>query len=183
MAEQEKQDKVLFYGDKLPDAVLPDEEWKRLYDEVNAADDPTDPAFRNYIYHILRKYTEQYCVGENANKCLMCGAEQHRPIGLCFTCFNSFRTRGVIRTCGRTRVVKNSQLLCIACKERPGRTMGICYNCYRLMRKANLKNPQELIAYKQAEKEREERRRMAEKKKLENSIFVQKDPKLFKFGK
>ena len=51
------------------------------------------------------------------------------------------------------------------------------------MRKANLKNPQELIAYKQAEKEREERRRMAEKKKLENSIFVQKDPKLFKFGK
>lgn len=145
MAEQEK--KALFYGDKLPDAVLPDKEWKKLYEEVNSIDDPKDPYFRKYIYHKLEQYAEKYCVGENEHRCLFCGAEQNKSIGLCYTCFNSFRTRGVIRTCGRTRIVKNSALLCSVCKNSPGRSMGMCYNCYRRMRHLGLHSAQELLEY------------------------------------
>ena len=142
-------------GDKLPGNLMSEEDWIMVRDMVDNEPNPTSIEFRAKIYPVLIKLKKKYCVGENEEKCLLCGSTgtekiKVNPKGLCPACAKAFTGRGVLRQCGITRGFMNPQLTCICCEKEQGRTLGLCMKCYRLYKKKDGMTVEEFVA---AEKE------------------------------
>lgn len=145
-------DKKLRIGDMLPGGLLTEQEWRVLKHEFDQEKDTKSETFRAMILAQCQQLAQTHCVGENANKCLICGNHTQRKEGLCDTCFNALRVRGVLRQCGHTHRVKNADLVCAYCGASPAVTKGLCRNCYTKMKYRGLNSAEELINYEKANK-------------------------------
>lgn len=157
-------DKPLYSGDKLPGSLLTDNEWNCLKEMDAQFTDKMSFDYRDTIGRQLMRLAKTHCTGDNAGKCLLCGDNQNDPkYGLCFTCTGAFRKRGVLRQSGKTREVKNADLICSLCHSAPAQTLGVCHNCYYKMKRKGFSSVEEYKAY------------LADKiEKIPNTIFVEK---------
>lgn len=143
-------EKVYKMGDMLPGGLLTEEEWQLIKKEFEQEPDTKSESFRQMIVRQCIDLTKTHWVGENDHKCLFCGKETKRMEGLCNTCYNAIRVRGVLRQCGHTHDIKNADLACIVCGKKPAISKGVCKSCFYKMERRGFKTPDELIRFNES---------------------------------
>ena len=138
-------------GDMLPGGLLTDQEWALLKAEFAQEEDTKSKSFRYRILAQCEELSKKHCVGENEHKCILCGSKVQRKEGLCKTCYGALRSRGVLRQCGHTHIVKNADLLCAFCGKRPAVSKGLCRSCFHRLKVHGLNTAEELINYEKVE--------------------------------
>ena len=103
--------------------------------------------FRKKVLAECGELAKIHCVGENRDKCILCGSEQHHTSGLCPTCLHAVNNRCSLRQCGKVRGLSNNDVICLSCGEKKATTMGLCRNCYRRMKRLGLDSAEKLVQY------------------------------------
>ena len=151
-----KQDKnmadwKLKLGDMLPGGLLTEQEWLFFKKEFAQEENTKSKAFFHMFLNQCMELAETHCTGENAHRCIICGAKPARKEGICQTCYSAVRTRGVLRQCGYTHTVKNTDLICAFCGELPAVSKGLCRNCFAKMKVRGLNSAEALINFEKLE--------------------------------
>lgn len=132
------------YGNKLDGSILSEKAWRKFKHSVESREKPLDIEAKREVFEEFKALTQEFCVGENEHKCLLCGEPQNRAEGLCTVCYKAFVDRGVLRQCGTIHGCTQKDVLCSACGENLGYNKGVCRKCYWKMNYHHLKNVDEL---------------------------------------
>ena len=137
----EKQYKL---GDKLPECLLSDKDWKTLKMLFDAKERPLSAEDRKELINFFDILAAKYCVGANKSKCLLCSKEQHHHSGLCDKCLRAAR-QGVLRHCGNVKGnMTHKDLICLARGAKGTTSKGLCRKCYYMYTKYGFNSIEEM---------------------------------------